>query len=240
MKDIPVLYVFRFENGAKEKALKRLNCSLECIMKQTQNVYLLNASEEKVTLPNIHVINKSQSGPFNKSVLINHMVKYYLCGCEYILLSDIDLIYQSDYYERIQEYAESKEPVRVIPYNIGTFSEWYESDFEEAMKKVNKEPRSFASGMSLGNGLVHIPSFIKIKGYNEQYVGYAGEDVEFNLRIGKINKTIFDENLKEIHLFHEPFNREYVEENIQLFMKVKKQIDEGGSLIMNDKWGEYA
>ena len=156
-------------------------------------------------------------------------------------MSDIDIIYSQDYVKRLLYYKNSSnQPVRVIPRNLLTPYEIYESDFNKLLpltKKCNQHP----SGEGRGLGLIHVKSYVSILGMNEKYLGNAPEDFSMNNRLEKFgNKIIFEPSLLEIHLWHRHYNREYSEQNRKIYLEEEKEILKG-NLIINDikTWGEY-
>lgn len=255
--NIPVTYIFNFPKSKIKEALKRLICSVNSILNQTDKIFILNASEENIWLSNINpfvfkdynkeqwdinkkitYIHKPAAGYFNKSVLSNYLIKNYLTDYEYVCLSDIDIVYPSTYLKRMSEHI-SDTPVRVMPRNLLTPKDIeYSSDYKqllETTKRTNQHPHGQARGL----GLVHIPSYISIKGMNEYYKGYAPEDLSLNTRLEKFgNKVIFDSSIQEIHLYHEYVNREYTKENEALWLKEQEKM-KNGKVIFNTTWGEY-
>jgi len=190
-----------------------------------------------------HTIYK---GPFSRALGINYAVRN-LVETEYFLISDIDLVYSRDHVQRlklkVESLAPNEENVRVINYNynlkpvlkkstfVGYASKTpfirrffsdddyytahpYSSDFT-ILDQLPKSPGGFAHG----NGLIHTESFMKIRGYDEEMIGYGPEDTLFNLRIGKINRLIYD-NLQDtasFHLWHPRFHMIQFEKNMQIW-----------------------
>jgi hypothetical protein len=238
---VPVLYVLKFDDSTIDKAVQRLNNSLENLLPQADRIYILNASNKdlKINREKITYLYKPHKGYFNKSILINYSVKNFLQDYEYFIFSDIDLVYESNYVNRMNEYVKNNQtPIRVIPHNTNLNIECYSSDFNH-LKDVYSITGSMSKGWSHGNGLIHTKSFMQIKGYNESYLGYSPEDQDFNMRIGKINKLIYDENLLDFHLWHPQVNREHVRNNEMIYKQYKVEIEQGRLVFNGNIWGEY-
>lgn len=238
--EIPVLYVFNFKPEYIVNAIKRLNCSLTSILGQADKIYILNASNENIDIvknDKIVYIHKPYNKYFNKAKLINYMVKHFLSDYEYFIHSDVDLVYRSDYIQRLKAYITDK-PVRVMPRNVVMPMEYYSSKYDELMIIAGKF-KQHSTGESKGNGLFHVPSFIQIHGIDERYQGYGSEDECLNLRLARINKFIFAKEIDHIHLYHLPINYEYRKQNHEIFKQSILRITKG-DLIRNEKgWGNY-
>jgi len=243
---IPVCYVFRYDREKREKALKRLLCSLSSILFQQgiPNIHILDASSEKVNIPPhyenlLFRFHKPQSGSFNKAVLMNHLIKNYLADREYCILADIDIIFEPDYIKKMEAYTQG-EPVRVVGYNQGAAHEFLTSDFNEGMRLIKeKGEMSYRCGESPGLGLLHIPSFLKIRGFNEEFKEYGPEDCELNRRLAYINKYIYDKDIVNIHLYHEQNDNNFANQNVEIYNESEKRFQSGDLVRNNDKWGEY-
>ena len=237
---IPILYVINFKIDSLPNAMRRFNCSLNSILLQADKIFILNASKENIDIidhDKIVYIHKPYNKYFNKSLLMNYMVKHYLKDYDYFCFSDIDLVYPKDYIKRITSHIQNK-PVRVIPRNIAMPMEYYSGNYDDLLIIADKF-KQHPTGEAHGIGLFHTQSVIDIKGWNEYYLGYAAEDKSINLRLEKYgNKIIFDRSINHIHLWHLPINREYHAQNKFLWNQEQEFIRKG-KLIFNDKWGEY-
>ena len=242
---IPVIYIFQYSREQLEKANKRLNCSIGSLINQDCNIYVINASDRasnrSFQLPRIYqgqeikLIEVPYTVPFNKSKLINWAVKNLLSNTQYFIVSDADILYQDNYIERLEAYASGPRPVRVLPYNVGCDIEYYTSSFDELNNVLHDMKPSLQNGFSDGCGLYHTPSFMQIRGFVERYFEYGPESVDFNKRVGTFNDIITDDTIRQIHLWHEPNKRDYVEKNIALFNEIRQS----GNLVINgENWGE--
>lgn len=244
---IDFLYVFNFSINKLAKAIERLNCSIKSIYKFNKDfrILILDASEKNnkhflEEKENIIYIHKPFKGYFNKCVLINHLVKNYV-QTEYFIFSDIDLIYPPGYIEKMKKKIK-KDIVRIIPYNHNVFEDKYTSIYNY-IKHYDKNEKG---GFAHGNGLIHTESFIKIQGYDEEFIGYAPEDDMFNQRIGKINKLIYDRDIVTYHLFHEAADRKYHSKMMHIYFKKLEELNNKKQIELEDiignknkEWGVY-
>lgn len=251
-KKIDFLYIFNFEAPAFDGAIQRLRYSIESIKNQNVNICLSNNSKECILkyiedlVPNIKYIHKNYSGPFSRALGINFAVKN-LVQTEYFIISDIDLIYQKKHIELLIDKVNKLEvnlPIRYVMYNYNEEPQYsynfaysknryisfigrklsaikqplYSSNFEELIKL----PKS-KGGFAHGNGLIHLDSFMKIRGYDEEMIGYGPEDDLFNTRISKINYIVYDDDMKNatMHLWHPRFHMIQHKKNMQIWSDKK-------------------
>lgn len=224
---VDLLYVFRYDDAHIQNAIKRLRCSIQSVQKQSiiPNIIVADYSDRSIRdelrdIRNItYKYNVVQMPQFNKSLLINHAVRKFVTT-EYFFFSDIDLVYPPDYIQRMLAQIDSrKRIVRVVPYNYNIYEERYTFDYYLllTLKKSN-------GGLAHGNGLIHLPSFKRIRGYNEKLIGHGPEDDEFNQRIAKINDLIYDTDIVTTHLYHEELNRIQCELNSKIYHTVVDKI----------------
>jgi predicted glycosyltransferase involved in capsule biosynthesis len=242
---IDFLYVFRYDLEHVDNAIKRLICSIDSVWNQDVRIIVFNASDQDINPGISETLNKCSGseyiykpvkGQFNKSKLINYAVKNYV-RTEYFLFSDIDLVYQEDYVVQMKKYVYIKgDFFRVVPYNYNIYRECYSSDFKEliALDKNN-------GGFAHGNGLIHKKSFMRIRGYYEEFIGYGPEDGCFNECIGCVNKLIYANDIVTAHLWHENFNRIQEQKNSDMYHKIQNDLRNFSKiedLQYNDKdWG---
>jgi predicted glycosyltransferase involved in capsule biosynthesis len=246
------VYIFNFNPPFLDDAVKRLKCSIKSISSQQVNVCLSNNSticildKIKYLAKNIRYVHKPYKGPWSRSLAINFAVKN-LVKSNYFFISDIDLVYQHDYVQILSKnICKYKQPVRVINYNYNIIAKGlrghidnflykrfgkppvfhevlYSSSFDYLFNHCNKNFHGFAHG----NGLIHLQSFLKIRGFDEEFIGYGPEDDLFNTRIGKINQLIYSDafNTTTAHLPHPFFARTQVMKNFYFWKKRKKEIN---------------
>ena len=209
------------------------NNSPQCIQKKVSEV-----------IENFKYHHQVYNGLFNKALCINYAVKN-LVETDYFIISDVDLVYSKDHIQRlklkIDNLTTPSEKIRFITYNYNLhprfekpklarvaaripfvrkyfqdenyyFPYSYSSDFTV----LDQLPKS-AGGFAHGNGLVHLETFMALRGYDEEMIGYGPEDGLFNTRISKVNRVIYD-NLPDTasyHLWHPRFHMIQVEKNIK-------------------------
>jgi hypothetical protein len=137
--------------------------------------------------------------------------------------------------------------IRLITYNYNLLPEIEISSAQQSLKKIPffgrlvktngiEKPHKYTheyevldqlpkakGGYAHGNGIIHKDSFFKIKGYDEEMIGYGPEDDLFNTRISKINRIIYD-NLPDtasFHLWHPRFHMIQFEKNVQIWRERK-------------------
>lgn len=222
---IQVLYVLNFTPPHFEAACLRLECSVKSIFNDDVEIVVFNGSEEGITneylldCSKVKIYHKHCPGYFNKSKLINYAVKNYI-NTEFFIFSDIDLVYQSRYIQGMCGYISNSVYNRVIPWNNNIYNLLYSSSYDELMT-LEKDHKG---GYAHGNGLIHKPSFMKIRGYNEKFLGYGPEDDEMNTRLGKINNLIYTDTLRSAHIYHLRLNIDYRANNTLLLHAVRDKV----------------
>lgn len=258
---LDLLYSFHFDGSDREDALKRFSASIKSIMGQDVRLCVSNTSQEciqgfldefKVPIAYVH---KPTGKPCCKSLTINYGVKN-LVESEYFFVSDIDLVYQEKYSEIMSGYiARYEKPIRVVPLTYNISYACYSPIFEDHMKDPGKRDgcgRGWKM-FSHGNGLIHLESFMRIRGYDEEFVGHGPEDIFFNDRISKINQLIYtkDPEASSAHIKHKKPQKLGLErfrnDNIKFHNLKKKHVREKeaaedlrlGDIIANKEreWG---
>lgn len=198
----------------------------------------------------IRYLHTPYDGEFSKALSINYGVKN-LITTDYFILSDVDLVYSRDHIQRLKLKCSSlqrhSEPIRFVFYNynlspIVKVPIWrsllrrippikfilkskakylphvYTHEYE-VLDRLVKEPGGFAHG----NGLIHTSSFYLIRGYDEEMIGYGPEDDLFNIRIGKINRLIYDNlpDTSSFHLWHPKISWIQVDTNLSIWRERK-------------------
>jgi len=220
MKPFDFLYSFQYEQNISE-FVKRLKYSIKSIINQNVNVCVCNTSTkcigkylEDFDIKYIHSPKKVLN--YCKSKTINIGVDN-LVSSDYFFISDIDLIYPPTFIDYMSLFTFVKTPVRIIfnNNNIDSFNEKCKT-FDD----FRKSNIAFKKRVAPGNGLIHLDSFKKVKGFDERFIGYGSEDSEFNYRISKINKY-FTIDMDEVNTYH---NWHKQSENIFESMKLNEQM----------------
>jgi len=204
------LYPYHFDSNINE-SIKRIRASIGSIIHQDVNVCVSNTSNHCIykyikDFGKINYLHTPSNTRFNKPKTINYGV-INLIESEYFFLSDIDLVYQENHVNNITEILnEYNEPVRIVHKNYNISYPSYSPKFTDHMKRKKIDDPSGRpwEGYAHGNGLIHRPSFYKVCGYDEFFIGYAPEDDEFNQRIKHVSKLIYSdrEDVITAHIFH--------------------------------------
>jgi predicted glycosyltransferase involved in capsule biosynthesis len=253
------LYVFNYAPPFLEQAILRLRCSLKSIRSQNIRICLANYSNSCIhkeiedLVPGMQYIHIPYTGPFSKSLFINHAVKK-MINSEYFILSDVDLVYSRDHVQKVNQKMESlsrgNDKFRFVTYNYN-LAPVYKSTMHHLISKipfigkvvdyetfVRSHPytddyivldrmRINNSGYAHGPGVIHTPTFFEIRGYDEELIGHGPEDDMFNTRIGKVNRLVYD-NLPDtatFHLWHPMLQQIQVEQNMQIWYERKIYLD---------------
>lgn len=198
-------------------------------------------------VPNVRYTHTPYKGNFSRALGINYAVRT-LVSSDYFIVSDIDLVYSRDHIQRLllkfSALRREGENIRFVTYNYNLlpvvqfskmrrrlgrlmpFAKFVVNMDEKEMPHVytheyevlDQLPKS-NGGYAHGNGIIHKDSFIQIRGYDEEMIGYGPEDDLFNTRISKINRMIYD-NLPDtasFHLWHPRFHMIQFEKNMQIW-----------------------
>jgi glycosyltransferase involved in cell wall biosynthesis len=233
---IDIIYTFQYNSTYFKSAVIRLLNSINSLRGQDVNFIIINGSDDCIydIIKNLgikikysHIKTKFGS----KCALINYGTKKYVTK-EYFLISDIDLIYPKNFVDKIisikNKEVVSNIPVRIIFYNRNLIEEYFSHDYDSYK---NKHMNSL--DIAPGNGLIHIESFLKIRGFDEEMLGYGPEDGIFNLRISKINKYIETKEIFTYHQKHDRTNNIQVELNSSI-LYIKKNSIENSKNICED------
>src|SRR5208337_2842478 len=122
---IPFLYTFSYRDNALKPAIGRLLKSIKSLDNSGSKIYIAYAIDEAdegikdIKGDLIHSIFAIQK-TFNKSKLINYVIKHYLQGFEYCIISDCDILWPLGTVGRFLEHTKrapntTMVPSRVIP-----------------------------------------------------------------------------------------------------------------------------
>lgn len=242
------LYIFNFEPQNMAGALSRFACSLRSIREQDVEVCVSNNSENCIgdflrhIVPNARYIHKTHHGPFSRAHAINFGVRS-LVNSEYFVLSDVDLVYRHNHIIALQRkleaiQAKSDRPVRLVTfnYNLSPIHQpaWMNRRFLRRFTRKSSPGDSHdysallrlpnnSGGYAHGNGVIHLESFIRLRGYDEGFIGYGPEDDLFNTRIGKVNTLIYDPDplTASIHLWHPRLRMIQYRKNMKIWALMK-------------------
>ncbi|QWD91097.1 hypothetical protein FD973_01795 [Polynucleobacter sp. MWH-Braz-FAM2G] len=214
-------------------------------------------------------MHRPYRGKFSRAHAINFGVRS-LVSSEYFMISDVDLIYRPDHIDAIKHKLQKalqtiKRPLRMVfwNYNLQPRFEpaWMNirflrrfastsplmecSDYETLSKLPNN-----GGGFAHGNGIIHLETFMRLRGYDEEMIGYGPEDDLFNTRIGKVNDIIYDnsDDTASIHLWHPRLQLIQLKKNMSIWRKRKAYYEslnapDWSDVIANKNrpnWGEIS
>lgn len=243
-----ILYIFNFESQHLEDALKRFRHSLASLGRQGARICVSNNSENcilsriKDVVNDLAYIHKPYSGQFSRAHGINFGVRS-LVRSEYFMISDVDLVYRRDHLvdvrrKMLDALHIAKRPVRMVFWNynlkpryqpawmnipfirrFAVASPRMESSDYEALSRLPHNGGGFAHG----NGIIHLESFMRLQGYDEEMIGYGPEDDLFNTRISRVNNIVYDKgnDTASIHLWHPRLQMIQWKENMNLWRERK-------------------
>jgi hypothetical protein len=245
---LDILYIFNFELKNIEGALSRFGCSLRSIRDQGFNICVSNNSATCVEpflreiVPDFRYVHKPYRGPFSRAHGINFGVRA-LVRSEYFMVSDVDLVYQKNYHDLVRSKMQAalsiaERPLRVVFWNYNLQPRYQPAwmnrrvlrrfahksspgnshDYQALLRLPNN-----GGGFAHGNGVIHLDSFTRLRGYDENLIGYGPEDDLFNTRIGKVNTLIYDPDplTASIHLWHPRLRMIQYRKNMKIWTHMK-------------------
>lgn len=268
-----ILYIFNFEPQHLAEAIKRFRCSLKSLAGQGGRICVSNNSQICIrpliedVAPEMSYMHCPYNGPFSRAHGINFGVRT-LVQSEYFLISDVDLVYRRTHISAVMEKLqksidETDRPVRLVFWNYNLqphyWPKWMNRRFLRrfAKKSAPLECSDYnalatlpnnGGGFAHGNGVIHLESFLRLRGYDEEMIGYGPEDDLFNTRIGKVNRIIYDkgDDTASIHLWHPRLRMIQPRTNMEIWRERKAYYNSlaqpGWEDVMANKqrenWGE--
>ena len=243
-----ILYIFNFESQYLEGALARVRHSLASLAAQGARICVSNNSEDCIlsriedVAHDLAYVHRPYRGQFSRAHAINSGVRT-LVRSEYFMISDVDLIYRHNHLAAVQRKMQSalrtkKRPLRMVFWNynlqpryqpawmnmrilrrFAATSPLMESSDYKALSTLPNNQGGFAHG----NGIIHLESFIRLRGYDEEMIGYGPEDDLFNTRIGKVNDIVYDkgDDTASIHLWHPRLRLIQLKKNMSIWQDRK-------------------
>ncbi len=258
-----------------ESALSRFRHSLASVAAQGARICVSNNSEDCIlariedVVRDLTYVHRPYRGKFSRAHGINFGVRS-LVRSEYFMISDVDLIYHHDHLLAVQRKMQealrtAKRPLRMVFWNynlqpryqpawmnvrglrrFAATSPRMESSDYEALSMLPHNGGGFAHG----NGVIHFESFMRLRGYDEEMIGYGPEDDLFNTRIGKVNDVIYDkgDDTASIHLWHPRLRLIQLKRNMSIWQERKAfyetlESPDWGDVIANknkSSWGEIS
>lgn len=245
---VDILYIFNFESQHMESALARFRHSLASVAEQGARICVSNNSEDCILsrindiVRDLAYVHRPYRGQFSRAHGINFGVRS-LVSSEYFMVSDVDLIYRHDHLAAVQRKIQAalltaKRPLRMVFWNYNlqpryqpawmnmrimrrfaaTSPHMESSDY----KALSMLPHN-GGGFAHGNGIIHLESFTRLRGYDEEMIGYGPEDDLFNTRIGKVNDVVYDndDDTASIHLWHPRLRVIQLKKNMRIWQERK-------------------
>ena len=259
---VDILYIFNFDAQFLESALSRFRCSLSSLSAQGARICVSNNSEKciysrinDVASPRLVYVHRPYRGQFSRAQAINFGVRT-LVQSDYFMISDVDLVYRNNHLAVVERKMQAAlhnaaRPLRMVFWNYNlqpcykpawmnrrflrrfaiTSPRIVSSDYEQ----LSLFPHN-GGGFAHGNGIVHLESFMRLRGYDEEMIGYGPEDDLFNSRIGKFNDVIYDgrNDTASIHLWHPRLRQIQLKKNMRIWKERKKLYDE----LDNPDWSD--
>jgi len=245
---VDILYIFNFESQHLESALARFRHSLASVAAQGARICVSNNSKDCIlsriddVVHDLAYVHKPYHGQFSRSHGINFGVRS-LVRSEYFMISDVDLIYHRNHLAAVQRKMQAalrtaKRPLRMVFWNYN-IQPRYHPDWmnrrilrrfaatSQLMESSDYEVLSLlphnGGGCAHGNGIIHLESFTRLRGYDEEMIGYGPEDDLFNTRIGKVNDIVYDKgnDTASIHLWHPRLRVIQLKKNMRIWQQRK-------------------
>ncbi len=174
-----------------------------------------------------HIRVASSSNLIEKSKLINHAVS--MTEAEYVWIHDAD-VYVSfqdviKSIESVKSYGSYPDVVNPFKYLIKLDDNDDTEEFIKQKKSSCKKRKSIYHPTA-GSFIIKKREFIRIRGMDENYIGWGGEDTEFAKRLSLFLRVITFDHLKGVHLYHDkefdPLERNAIRKNVTRY---KSSID---------------
>lgn len=204
---VDFLYIIKM-NRVDQRVLERLRFSVESVRKNTVPVQFCVADISKKPLKDVlaeifpgdfKYVHKHRDGPYNRSYNINLGVRN-LVESPFFFISDIDIVYQPNH---VKYHVEEGFAKVIVPAVFRVKRGIASSDFGQLLEHGN-------DGVELtsGNSYCSFNLFQKVRGFDEEYVGFGAEDDDFYARIRKLGKVIHprfgvDKRFMIAHLWHD-------------------------------------
>lgn len=143
-----------------------------------------------------YIYNDTRGMPWNRSHALNTGIR--LAEGEYLLLSDVDLIFSDNFLEQI---FRSKDPRKIIHSQFYLLPQAFE-DWKE-LKRCNNEFPLSASSAKGGIFFVRTELLWQIHGFDEYYCFWGVEDRDLSDRLGKMEVTTQWLDPKQTPVYHQ-------------------------------------
>lgn len=164
-----------------------------------------------------------RAGPFHKSALFNRGVQQATHEC--LVLHDADMLVQGNYVNQVATALASYESCHLgkhVTYITEGSAQKIYSHGQLSTDLTCDRLVGYFEGGSLG---INMASYWRIGGFNEIFVGYGIEDIEFYERMQKASNFLNDRRLAFIHLWHgrsQGWQQQH-QENKEIYTKLQGQ-----------------
>jgi glycosyltransferase involved in cell wall biosynthesis len=215
--------IFVIKNRPQDKTM---NC-IESLYRQNTKIILVDygSNEENIIWErilasryNLNLIEvKNDIEVFNKSRALNIGIKY--SDTNYIMCGDIDNIYMPNFIEEIEKVLSPKKLITCRRFNTSING-----------KKIKPSIRAYGGCL-----VAHKDLLVKIRGFDEMFTMWGGEDDDLIDRINRSGIDTLEIQAKStscIHQWHKPANKETLQWN-RKYAKLKKPI-----IRNRNEWGK--
>ncbi|WGF92740.1 glycosyltransferase family 2 protein [Aequorivita marisscotiae] len=247
---LSIIYPYR------NRDILRVQKSLKSLQSQTNKnfeVYFVNYGSDAIYTNQIESLLKNFEfvkysylytlfQPWNKSKAINSVLKNLETGCFFV--ADIDMIFHSTFIEKALRLSKTNE---AWYFQVGFLGEG-ESKTSKKFEDYNIKFKSNKGATGLT--LCPVKAAKRIRGFDEFYHFWGGEDTDFHIRLKNSGCIVkyFDEELLMLHQWHEIYrNRESANltANLQIsgivqfnHYYLEQTARDKKAVVNNDVWGE--
>jgi len=240
---VQILYVIDAD-GLDPDCFERLTVCLGSLAQQTIAAriticladYSANSVEPNLRIPenlSFRYFHRPLLERFNKPFCINYAFKYFeLNKNDHFFLSDIDLIYPTDFVEYVTEKYRHIDDICVtgMTFYQDQDDSLYVADYDQARDAIYLDRRYRGGALMISSAL-----FTELQGYDERYFGWGKEDDDFIMRCGDRGVFVVDESIEFVHMYH-PDKSILPTINTELFLKRRLQRDKWH---LPRPWGDW-
>lgn len=250
-----IIFTLKYDNADISECCRRLNLSLRSLYMGSGSslnkfhILIFNFSEiciEKyIFLKSDHLsyFHLRSSENFSRAKLLNHIVRNYVTT-PFFYISDIDLIFPGKFLDnlilemqRINKLNISR--VVFLNGNLESTTFPFEPPYKRLKDFLYQRPQIETAQFNLlkrlrhkvnfahGCGIFNRAVFLKLRGFNEEFIGYGPEDGLFNARLKKVDLIEYNEKsaFTTMHLWHKKFARYQVRKNMNFYKQEMAKLE---------------
>lgn len=250
-----IIFTLSYEDADLKKCCHRLNLSLKSLLinssldEEKFEILVFNFSNVCLTRyiefcsERIRYYHLRSYRSFSRGRFLNYIIKNHV-SASYFYIADVDLIFPPNFIKNLilkTKILKNQNISRSIFLNgnleskafpFGKCHHKIKSLFYE-MPKIETAQYDLLSkishkvGWAHGCGVFNRQMFLKLRGFNEEFIGYGPEDGLFNKRLQKVSRVEFDDDdlLKTFHLWHQKFARIQVRKNMAIYRNELKKLE---------------